>query len=329
MPMYDARAIYADPILTNLSLGFTFDETQLVGDNLFPITPVALPSGRYRVFDRSNWVTFPSRREPGTVANEVRGGRWSEDTFSVKEHMLQAAVDDEERQNYNAAGQNAQANLFAGIEPERDAVNLITRSLVLEREQAIATLARNAANYPGGHSVTKTGTGQWNDPASTPIVDIITGMRAIYQDILEYPNVMIFPWDVWIQLTNHASLIARYQYTQAQFDVEQAIRLFTGYNGAIYVTNAMYNTADNIDATAVMTKIWGKDVIMAKVDATPGQMTQTFGKTFLQPYPDGNNRQAWRWREENRTSDVFRVGWRWDLKLVQNLAGYIIKSAVA
>jgi hypothetical protein len=326
MPFYDARAIYADPILTNFSLGF--QDQQYVASRLFPITPVTLPSGRYRTFDRSNWVAFPDRREPGTWANEVRGGKWSEDTFSTKQHMLQAAVDDQEIENYNAAGQNAQANLFAGIDPARDAVNLVTRSLLISYEVACANMARNAANYAGSHTTTKSGTGQWTDPGSDPMADVIAGMRAIYTDINYYPNVMIFPWDAWITLANHPKLIARYQYTQAQYDPEAALRLFTGFDGDIVVTNAVYNTADNIDTTAVMTKIWGKDVIMAKVDDVPGQQTQTYAKTFCQIFPDGNVRQAWQWREEARTSTVYRVGWRWDLKLTQALAGYLIKNAV-
>jgi hypothetical protein len=78
-----------------------------------------------------------------------------------------------------------------------------------------------------------------------------------------------------------------------------------------------------------MTSIWGKDVWIGKADTGPSEYTQTFGKTFCQPYPNGQRRVVTRWREENRTSDVVRVQWRYDFKIVNALAGYIIKAAIS
>ena len=83
---------------------------------MMPQAAVSTQSGRYRVFDRSNRVRFFSRREPGTVANEVRGGRWSEDTFKTVEHSLQAAVADEERQELNSQGGLANATFGGALQ---------------------------------------------------------------------------------------------------------------------------------------------------------------------------------------------------------------------
>src|SRR4051812_29612256 len=122
--MYDPGALYADPILTNFSVGF--QDQALFGRVLFPETPVRTKSGRYRVYDRSNWVIYEDRREPGTVANEVMGGKWSEDVFQVQEHSLQSPIFDEERQALTSQGGVAQA-VFGGdlqLDPERDATEL-------------------------------------------------------------------------------------------------------------------------------------------------------------------------------------------------------------
>src|SRR5215831_5241117 len=96
MAMYDPGLLYQDPILTNFSVGF--QDQALYGDRIFPPTPVNTQSGRYRVFDRSNWIIFESVREPGGVSNEISGAKWSEDTFETKERSLQVAILDEERQ---------------------------------------------------------------------------------------------------------------------------------------------------------------------------------------------------------------------------------------
>lgn len=332
MPMYDsARALFADPILSNFSVGF--QDQNLVAGEVMPAFDVDLPSGRYRVFDRSNWQVFPSRREPGTEANEIRGRKWSEDTFSTKEHALQAAVDDTEVQVVNNASRQPQANLLAGIDPNRDATNLVTRSLKLEYELAVAGVVTNASNYASSNKVTLAGATQWNTSTSDPVANIVTAMNAIYTGTLEYPNLMVIPWNVWLTLANHPALLSRWTPNTIQaatYDIVQAISLFTGFQGRILVTNAVYNSADNIDATPTMTSIWGKDVWIGKVDPAPnGDQIQTFGKTFTFPYPDGGRQRVTRWREEKRTSDVVRVQWRYDFKIVNALAGYIIKAAIA
>jgi hypothetical protein len=65
------------------------------------------------------------------------------------------------------------------------------------------------------------------------------------------------------------------------------------------------------------------------VDDTPSMNSQTLGKTFSQTYPNGQLRPVERWREEPRKSDLFRASQKYDLKITSNVAGYIIKAAVA
>src|SRR5215831_1135288 len=145
--MYDPGTLYTDPILTNFSVGF--QEEGLYSDRIMPVTPVNTQSGRYRVFDRSNWLIYRSQRQPGTVANEIQGGKWAEDTFQTHEHSLQAPIFDEERQQLLSQGGYANP-VFGGalqLNPELDATALCTRSLLLDHELAVSTIIRNASNY--------------------------------------------------------------------------------------------------------------------------------------------------------------------------------------
>jgi hypothetical protein len=332
MAFYDAKSLYYDPILTNFSVGF--QPKGLVGMNLFPLQAVGLPSGRYRVFDRSNWLVFEARREPGTVANEIRGGKWSEDTFATYQHSLQAAVTDEELQNFQRSLASAQTSLFAGIDPAQDATDMVTRSLLLEHELKASNLARNTATYPGGNTVTLSGTSRWDNytatlpafPVSDPVSDIMTGIRAIYNAVQEYPNLLIIPWAVWTWLENHPRIVDRFKF----FSLSQpgAFQSLTGFSGNIVIAESMYNNANSVDDTQNITSLWGKDVILAHVEDN-GQKIQTFGKTFAVPYADGNVRTVDRWREEGRKSDLVRVSWQWDIKVVNNANAYLIKTAVS
>ena len=336
MAQYDPYAIYNDPILTNFSVGF--QDQSLIAEELAPITPVALPSGKYRVFNRANWLIYPDGRDPGTVANEIRGAVWSQDTYLVHEHSLQAAVTDEEQQVYANALQNAQANIYANINPYVDATNMVTRAIRLRHEKLVADTARNLSNYVSGQKVTLAGASQWDNytplgsggtpnlPVSDPVNDIQTAIRAVYRAVRRVPNVMIVPWNVASFIENHPRLVNRFQYTT--LTSPNAFNMITGFQGRIVLAESMYNAADNVDASPNITTLWGNDVILAVVDDNLSENTQTFLKTFAMPYPDGNIRTVDRWREEPRKSDLVRCSMKYDLKIVSASAGYIIQNAV-
>lgn len=342
--MYDPGLLYVDPILTEFSVGWS--DQQLFADEIMPETPVNTQSGRYRVFDRSNWMIYRSRREPLTVANEVTGGKWSEDTFKTLEHSLQSPIGDEERQQLQSQGGLAN-DVFGGdlqLDPEQDAVDLIMRSIMLEREKKVADTVRNAANYAANHKATLTtgGTGtRWSNYAlatpgdvgtaySNPVLNIKTALQRIHLDTGRWPNTMIMPFDAFGIIENHPRVVARYTYTSV-FD-PNAWKAIMGLpdevNFRTIVVDSRYNSADNIDLAESITSFWGQDVWIGIVDKTPGQKTFTFGKTFAQKYPNGETKPTDRWREEDRKADIVRTSYKYDTKIVSALAGYLFTTAV-
>jgi len=336
--MYDPSGLYVDPILTNLSIGYP--EQTFYGLSFLPETPVRTQSGQYRVFGREHWLLTEDRREPGTVAHEVRGAKWSQDVFSTKEHSLQSPVHDEERQELTSQGGLAQAT-FGGdlqLDPERDALDLVNRDISLNHEKKAADLIRNPANYGSGNKVTLAGSQQWNDYTmvtagipttivSDPVAAIMTGMRAVYAATGRWPNTLAIPTMGMGYIENHPRITARF--SNFALTMDGAFQALTGFTGKIVPVDSLYNAANNLDATATMTSFWGKDVWLGIVDPTPGQRTFTFGKTFAQVYPVGITRPVERWREEARKSDLVRSNWKYDLKIVTASAGYLITNAFA
>lgn len=334
--MYDPGTLYIDPILTAFSVGF--QDQALFGERLMPVTPVRTKSGSYRVFDRSAWIIHESRRQPGTVANEVSGGKWSSDVFEVFEHSLQAPVLDEERQALTSQGGLADPT-FGGalqLDPEEDATALVTRSILLGHESKVSTLIRNNANYPVGNTVALSGTSQWDNytygtagiattVVSNPVNDIMVGMRAVRVATGRWPNTLAIPALGMSYIENHPRVVDRFK--NFTLSAPEAFRTLTGFDGQIILTDSMFNSANNIDANAVMTPFWGKDVWLGIVEPTPGQRTMTFGKTFAWVYPDGSIRPTDRWREEPRKADIVRTSYNYDTKIVSSVAGYLIQTA--
>lgn len=326
---YDPGTLYSDPILTDFSVGYA--PTSFSGLRMLPEAATNTQSGRYRVFDRSSRVRFYSRREPGTVANEVRGGRWSEDTFKTQEHSLQAAVADEERQQLSSQGGLA-TDAFGGalqIDPEQDAVALINNSLLLEHELAVAALLRNTATYPAGHTVTLLAADQWDNYAgatSNPIEIIRAAILKIQSKIGVAPNRLLMGSLGVSWLENHPDVVARF----SNFNLTDAgaFQELTGFEGEmVLVGDDNYNDNDIQEATESLLQVWGKDVILAYVNPDLTLDDLSFGKTFAQRYPDGTTRPTDRWREEGRKSDLVRTSWKWDIKVTSSIAGYLIKDA--
>jgi len=295
-----------------------------------------MKSGSYRVFDRSNRLIFPDRREPGTVANEIVGRKWSVDTYKTVQHALQTFVTDEERRELASQAGLSQA-AFGGaldVNPETDAVELIVGALQRGHEKKCADAARNTANYPVGSTVTLSGASQFDDytggtaSTSDPVSVITTGIRKISNLIGRAPNLMLMAAQGGSYIENHPRVVARF----SNFSLVQpnAFELLTGFTGRIVtvgVGDDLYNAADNIDATESLTSFWGKDIILAYVDQTEGDRVLTFGKTFVYPQLGGEEKPIDRWRENSRKSDLFRQTWEYEPKIVTSSAGYLIKTA--
>ena len=153
----------------------------------------------------------------------------------------------------------------------------------------------------------------------------MVGMRAVRTATGRWPNTIAIPVLGLAYMENHPRVVDRFK--NFTLSADDAFRTLTGFTGEIILTDSMYNSANNIDAAAVMTQFWGKDVWIGIVDEQPGQKTMTFGKTFSWLYPDGSIRPVDRWREEPRKSDLVRCSWNWDTKIVSSIAGYLIQNA--
>lgn len=329
--MYDPGTLYVDPILTNFSVGYK--DQALYGERIFPVAAVQTQSGRYRVFDRSNWLIFESRREPGTVANEIQGAKWSEDTFETRERSLQVPIFDEERQQLTSQGGLANPTFGGALQlnPEVDATELATRSLLLAHELAVSTLVRDPNQYAASNKITLVGAQEWDDytggtaSTSNPVADIMNGMRAIYAATGRYPNTLVIPALGLSYIENHPRVVDRFK-TFTLTD-PNAFQTLTGFQGTILTVDSHYNQANNIDDDPDVVPFWGKDVWLGIVEPNPGLNQFTFGKTFAQTYPDGSVRPTDRWREEARKADIVRVSYKYDLKIVSAGAGYLISNA--
>lgn len=332
---YDPSKLYVDPVLTGFSVGY--GDQNLYGTRLAPETTVRTKSGKYRVFDRSHWLIYKSRREPGTSAREIAARKWSEDTFKTQQHALKGRVTDEERRELVSQGGLADDAIGGDLQldPERDVVEDLTGSLLREHEQKVSTAFRNTANYGAGHTTALVGAAKWSDytggtsSTSDPVANIKTAVMRVFLDTGRWPNTMIIPLDALGVIEGHPRVVDRFKtFALTDPDAWKAL-LNVPAPENFFIVDSMYNSANNIDLAESIVSFWGQDVWIGLVDDTPGQKTKTFAKTFVYPQLDGTTRPTDRWRDEDTKSDMFRVTYEYDIKIVSNVAGYLIQNAVA
>lgn len=311
--------VHIDQALTNISVGWPTEG--LAGAALFPSVTVRKQSDKYYVFGREGWLPEADLRAPGTEANEISGAAVSLDTYYAQEHSLQIAVTDEERENADSP-----------LSPDRDGTMMVTSKVMLGRERTFQQIATTAANYATGHSVTLSGTSQWNDYAnSDPISDLRTAKLTIHSKIFLEPNVAVIPYQVMTKLEDHPDFLERVKYSERAIFSPQLLASLLGFDRVI-VPGVGYNSAA-LGQTASLGYLWGKDVVVAYVPPAGGLKVPAYGYEFT-----WNSQTVDRWREEKRKSDVIRVSRYYDVKLVaqgegadagKSIAGYVIKAAVA
>jgi hypothetical protein len=312
--------VHVDKVLTNISIAWPNEG--FVGEALFPTVQVNKQSDLYYVHGREGWL--PERgdeRAPGTEANEIPGMQVSLNPYYAKEHALQIAVTDEERENADSP-----------LSPDRDATELVTSKIMLGRELIFKNLAVTAANYATGNTVTLAGVDRWDSgdaAGSKPIADIRAGITAMHGKLFMRPNTAIVPWPVMNALQDHTEFLNRIMYSErAIFSQDLLGALFQIDNWI--VPGVGYNTAVNYGAAETLGYVWGDDVILAWVPPRPGLKIPAYGYEFRwgPQFVD-------RWREEKRVSDLIRVRRRYDTKMTaldgsgKQVAGYLIKDTLA
>ena len=138
---------------------------------------------------------------------------------------------------------------------------------------------------------------RWSDPGAdiqSDISAIFTGVRTgigAGTGCGEIPNVAIIPWPVYNVLSRHPQLIKAFYFgltsQNGEFQLsEKQMAVLFGLD-EVFVPRAIYNSAA-VGATKINTDVWGKNVIVAKIDRTPNPNTaqQSWGYTFN---PSGPN----------------------------------------
>lgn len=299
--------VHIDAALSNLSVKYTNDE--LVGERLFSVLPVMKDSDKYFIYGKENLRTYRTKRAPGTRAASMD---WSvsSDSFKCEEYALEHPITDEERENSDQP-----------LNPEADATEMLTDTIMLDHEVRMATLATTAGSYATGNA--NAATNKWDDfTASDPVEDVRAMASLIHSKIMRKPNTLLLGKQVYDVLCNHPDILSRLSGNATKVVTEEMLAFIFKVKEVI-VGSAMQITSREGAAAEVSSYVWGKNVVLA-YKGNAGIKTLTFGQVFRRK----GYRQVEKWREQPIKSDIVKTADKTDEKIIASGAGALLSAVI-
>ena len=282
--------------LTSFASGVAQDTKSALADFIAPRVPVGVTDGHYKKFDEKNtFRQYETLRAIGGAATRVHMDA-SDPTFSCAAHALEAAIDDIERQK---AGEFQQALEEAKIREVIVGASLSHEIDVLAKAQEVAATSKT-----------------WGSSAD-PIEDIDQAILDIVTATGMMPNRMVMGIGTWKLLKNHKNVVGRQRSTSDKaVDLGGFASMLLNPNIEIKLGILSKDTAKE-GKTASKTNIVGSDVLIFVASQNPTTFDPSFMKTFS--IGDISTGNVTEYRDETCSSDIYKVAWSEQVKVVSSI----------
>jgi len=301
------RDYHQDAVLTAVSIKYANGDS--ICDTVFPRVKVAKESDKYYKYVR-NFRLPKALRAIGSESNAI-DYNLETDSYFCEEYALHGDVHDRERKNADVP-----------LKPDIDCTENVVDALTLLREKRVADIAFNAAVVL--NNTTLAGVNQWSDYAgSDPLGDIAAGIYSAKAASGKKPNLVVMGEEVMIQLEQHPDILERIKFTQKGVITADLLSSLLPGAPRVVVGDLMYDDSQEGDSED-LGYIWGKKVLIAYAEASPGIKKISFGYQFYH-----QDRETAKWREDRLKGDRIEVTEVADEHTVAAACAYLIVDAVA
>ena len=282
--------------LTSFASGVAQDVKSALADFIAPPVPTGVTDGHYKRFDEKNtFRVYNTKRGIGGAATRIHMDA-DDPTFNCAPYALEAAIDDFERQK---AGEFQQALEEAKIREVIVGATLSHDDEVLAKARSVAATAKT-----------------WGANAD-PIDDIDQAILDIVNLTGMFPNRMVMGPGTWKLLKNHKNVVSRQRSTTDKaVDLGGFASMLLNPNIEIRLGLLSKDTAKEGKAAAKQ-NIIGSDILIFVGSQNPTTFDPSFMKTFrVGDIATGNVTE---YRDETCSSDIYKVAWSNDIKVVSSI----------
>ena len=325
MPEPTGTQMHINVPLTNLSVASMQSDTVFVARSVFPMVPVARQSDKYYVYDRGDWSRPIAQKRPR--ASESAGGGWTLSTDQYYADVWSVHKDNDD-QDY--------ANADSVFNLDQEATDWVTTQMMLRQEAEFISTYMSAGVWTEELTGVAAAPGagqflQWDDAGSTPITDI---KNAVIAQTLRTggfkPNVLILGPEVFNQLTEHPSILARIQYSERAIVTEDLLAALFGVARVVVPYGVVNEGAQGLADDFAFS--FSKNALLAYAAPRPGLRTLSAGYTFAWTGLLGGSAlgtRIRRFRMEEITSWRIEGDTAFDMKVVDPTAATFFATAVA
>lgn len=322
-----------DPLVTGFGLKFIQTQDAYIADDVAPVIGSNGDTGTYFIWEPANLFRIENTAWSNNGGAPRVDMRATKDAYLCLKYGLEIPVSDDDRRN--------------SLDPvglERRATERITRGMILDRENRVATTITNLTISDGVNGISSltapAGGTRWSGTTADPRGNIDTGKQQMLKQIGVLPNTLILGADSYFDIVKNnttgtagAIIKAAIQYVLATtanninpalvaqfFDIERVLVGWgikdTSNEGKTIQSARLQSEA----AAASGDYMWKNLGLLAYIDPNPGQDSMQFYSTFASVPFIGD-----RYREDQTESDILRVKQVLVEKQVCRAAGFLIK----
>lgn len=297
-------------LLTNLATRYKADMD--VADFVAPPFKVKRSSDKYAEYNKSSQRIYDNkisgRQKPQEISQDV-----TTSTYTCEEYALGRFVADRSMENADKP-----------INLKADAMRQVKEAMMISREKRIIDIAGNAS------IVTQTSApADWNTAASgTPIADILTAIKTIWQNGQVTANSIVIPMSVAIEMIKTDEYKEYFKYHSAGkaelFDAVSGLRNL----GLQPMVAGMFggNTNQNGASDPGSEEMWGESVLVFHRQPLPTLETRTF---MYSPYRIKNLVKEIRYEEDGGGGVKINMYEDIDELLIDATAAYLFTNTLA
>lgn len=297
---------HTNQFLTNFATGYMPEN--FVADFIAPPFKVNRLADKYLMYTKSA-VRLYDLKVKGREKSKEIGWDVDEGTYSCENYRASFFVENDKRNNADKP-----------IDLEKDAVRQIKQTIMLAREKRIYDIAGNS----GIVTQTVNAAGDWDDASSgTPVSDILTGIKAVYQATMKKPNRIVVPLSVAVEAIKTTEWKDYFKYTSAPqlFDFMQGLRNL-GLEPRI-AGGFGTSTQEGGASDPSIEEIWSDSVLLFYAEETPTLQTRTF---MYSPFTYKDN--VYRWVKEEEDGIKIEQREQIDELLVDAGCAYLITNTL-
>lgn len=295
------------------------DRAGFIGLRVLPAFPAARSAGTFgRIPIEQLLQKRDTRRAPG--AGYSRGTfKFEPDTYVTEEHGAEEPIDDNDVKNYEDYFEVEQ------ITAQR-AYDVVLRG----QEERIADLLFNETTFAGKTSGVDN---EWDDAdKATPIDDVETAVRAIWEASGLWPNALVINRMVFRNLRKCDQIIERIRSEGAgnrtlPTDINAAMLAAAFDLEYVIVAGSPKNSADEGQPVSIA-PIWSNEyALVARLASSQDLREPCLGRTFHWDEDGGSIGGTFEtYREETIRGDVVRVRHQVGEKLIHLESGYLLSN---